>query len=61
MRIIDIIDIENNLELDTIRYEYDDLQPDTFYVMDDDTTFYTPDGVGGFYYDSFEEALEQHG
>lgn len=55
-----IIRIECTLELDTIRYEQDNLQPDTFYVTDGGTTFWSPDGEGGFFYDTLEEALEQH-
>ena len=34
-----------------------------FYKADesDETFFYTPDGVGGFWYDTEEEMLDQHG
>lgn len=32
-----------------------------YYVIDQNMYFWSPDGVGGFWYDSIEEMDEQHG
>lgn len=32
-----------------------------YYVAKDDMYFWTPDGEGGFWYDTIEEMNEQHG
>ena len=38
------------------------LRADQLYkVQDDDLWFYTPDGVGGYWYDTWAEVVEQHG
>lgn len=34
---------------------------DTFYVVEDGTTAWSPDGVGAIWYDSLDEAEEEHG
>lgn len=47
--------------------ERDQLRGDQMYRLfyredeEDEMYFYTPDGVGGFWYDTKEEMLEQHG
>jgi hypothetical protein len=32
-----------------------------YYIRKDDMYFYTPDGVGGFWYDTIEALEDQHG
>jgi len=34
---------------------------DVFYLLPNGTTFTTPDGLGGWWYDSLDEAIDQHG
>lgn len=34
---------------------------DVIYVLPDDSTFVSPDGIGRYFYDSVAEAEEQHG
>ena len=38
-----------------------DLRVDTFYRIPSGEVFLTPDGFGGFWYESVEEAIGQHG
>jgi len=40
----------NELEVDT-----------AYFVRKDDMFFITPDGIGGFWYDTIEELEDQHG
>jgi hypothetical protein len=40
----------------------DELKVNTiYYVEKDDVYFVTPDGIGGYWYDTEEEAREEHG
>lgn len=39
-----------------------DLRVDVFYrSLISEFIFFTPDGIGGYWYDTLEEAIEQHG
>ena len=37
------------------------MKVDTFYILPDGITFITPDGLGGWWYDSLEEAISYNG
>jgi hypothetical protein len=42
--------------------EREDLKPETtYYVRKDDQYFWSPDGEGGYWYETLEELEEQHG